>query len=29
MATSNLAPDAAGLFQALRSDDVESWLKRK
>jgi LCP family protein required for cell wall assembly len=29
MATLNLDPDAATLFQALRSDDVESWLKRK
>ncbi len=29
MATLNLAPDAATLLQALRSDDLESWLKRK
>jgi LCP family protein required for cell wall assembly len=29
MATQVLDPDAAGLFQALRSDDVASWLKRK
>lgn len=29
MATLNLEPDAAQLFQALRSDNVESWLKRK
>jgi LCP family protein required for cell wall assembly len=29
MATQVLHPDAAPLFQALRSDDVETWLKRK